>query len=162
MGKLTLEDWADEKEWDILAISTHAQDYFVAYQLNKLLGTRLKNFKAPYVTKKNISYCEYSCFLSQATSKTPNVYLICNQSFNTSNTSGLNGLFDELESTMRIPLISTLKRWDFALISDDYEWIQKRLTSTKNIFIAHKHFIYKELSKEDKSVLTLITNYEQG
>jgi len=158
MAKLTLEEWADEIDWQILALSTHAEDYFLAYQLNKALGCRLRDSKQPFTLVQKNNTILFSCFTSAVNKKSPLIYLVKNQSYSTTDTAGLGGLFAEEAGTSVLNLIQSLKRWDYLLITPDSDWLQSIMPQIKILNIASNLFSYNNLNNKEQKILTILSH----
>lgn len=158
MIKLCLDDWTDDINWQILALSTHIEDYFLAYQLNKTLGCRLKDSREPFSITHKKSTALFSCYISLACKKTPLLYLINNQSFNTDNSIGLGGLFADEENQSNYTLLNSLKRWDYLLITNDTPWIEANMNQIKKTNVTSNLFTYNNLNNKEQKVLTILTH----
>lgn len=157
MSAFLLTGWENEIDLGIVALASHLEDYQLAYTINQILNTKFKNNINPLsVDKKKHSY-QYSVFKSIDTRTTPLMYLIDNLSFQEDLVTTNNSLLDNA-SFYQIPLIKTLKKWHYIIISEDVLWL-KQMVKTKNlhnIIYAHQSDI-KTLNKYEQTILHSIT-----
>jgi len=157
MSAVILDDWEEETNLGLLAISSHLEDYQLAFTLNKLFRTHLKNKYNPTNTKKRGRFFIYSVYKSEETKTTPTLYFIDNQSIQESQAEATNTLFNST-GYVQTPLIESLKKWQFLVICTDIVWLEeviKKLIS-KNITYTLKIDI-QSLKQNEQSIIYSIT-----
>ena len=157
MSAVILDNWEDQTNLGILAISSHLEDYQFAFTLNRLFKTHLKNTFYPTNIRKRGRLFNYSVYKSTETKITPTLYFIDNQSIQESGGEEINTLFNS-NIYIQSPLIESLKKWHYIMISSDINWLEN---ISSELFL--NNFTYtlmidiQSLKKNEQSILYSIT-----
>jgi len=158
MSKQTLGLEEDEKEIGVLLLSTHLEDYRLAYTLNKFCAT---NFicvsELPHYSKIKAN-TSFSFFYSLASSTLSSCYLVSNQVLNKSYQPILGNLFDKPDSHM-IPMLKVFSKWPYFLLFPlEYSNVWNKKLEVVRTITAMQTIDFQSLSKSDKNIIYTIYN----
>ncbi|MGB0366490.1 MAG: IPExxxVDY family protein [Flavobacteriaceae bacterium] len=105
-------EFEDYNDYDLFAIHSPLEDFFLAFQLNKTLGTRFINVTERIKPRTKIPF--FSRFINEISTADIQWELIANHFTSVSKTSEENQLFDSLIDE-QINLIPSLSKVDYFL-----------------------------------------------
>ncbi len=152
-----LHDWEEDVDLFVVGISSHLEDYRLAYAINKALGTALVNEAAPFSVFSKKEEQQYSLYFSPKNYSLPHFYLVSNQSLPKNNLKNMPTLFSD-EGLYRSYLLNRFKKWPYILISEDGAWFDQLNVLRENREISYLHpIIYTTLNKNEQALIKEIT-----
>jgi hypothetical protein len=155
-----LTQWEDEIALGIVCIASHAEDYRLAFSLNKTIRTCFKNKAALIETKQKNKAFGFSVFVSQRRQNKPVAFLVDNHSVQSDVIDGQGTLFS-LNPLLQRPVISSLKKWHYIMFSEDLAWCNQVKDQLVSKDILYTQTInYQTLKKNELDLLISLT-YDQ-
>jgi hypothetical protein len=126
MAKLVLHDWEDDVDIGLQVSVLHSsiEDFRMAYHLNRHCRLALKAANDIVLNTKPSGQSKYSVFHCTVLNSNIGLFLISNRSYASTNLSKVADLFSAEAETYTY-LLPKFDKWDYILLSDNYEVLSK-------------------------------------
>lgn len=156
MAKMILNDWEDHDIGDFKLSLLHSslEDYRLAYLINHCTSLRLRAVtELSYSMQQGIN-SQHSAFHSHHQNSTIGVFLVANRSFASINENEKFNLFLD-EAPSQVYILPKYAKWDYFLLSDDFELLNSINNSLQKTEItAYQIIDFQSIKSSEQAVFT--------